>query len=116
MKILLDENLDWRLERYLPGHQVDAVPRIGWAGVKNGALLQQAAAAGYEVLVTMDCAMVVQQNLANLNLSIIALKAFSNRLADTMPLMADVLRLLPTLGAGQVVIIGDAVSPQGSGT
>lgn len=50
MKILLDENLNWRLARYLPGHTCASVPRIGWAGVKNGMLLQQAADAGFEVL------------------------------------------------------------------
>jgi predicted nuclease of predicted toxin-antitoxin system len=29
MKILLDENLDWRLARSLPGHEVKSVPLIG---------------------------------------------------------------------------------------
>jgi predicted nuclease of predicted toxin-antitoxin system len=31
MRLLLDENLDWRLRRDLPGHQVESVPLIGWA-------------------------------------------------------------------------------------
>jgi hypothetical protein len=43
MRILLDENLDWRLSRDLPGHDVKSVPLIGWAGLKNGVLLAQAA-------------------------------------------------------------------------
>jgi hypothetical protein len=38
LKILLDENLDWRLERHLPGYEVDSVPLIGWAGIENGEL------------------------------------------------------------------------------
>ena len=42
MRILLDENLDWRLRRDLPGHTVEPVPLIGWAGLKNGALLTEA--------------------------------------------------------------------------
>jgi hypothetical protein len=42
MRILLDENLDWRLSRYLPGHDVQSVALIGWAGTKNGALLARA--------------------------------------------------------------------------
>jgi hypothetical protein len=42
VKILLDENLDWRLSRDLPGHEVKSVPLIGWAGLKNGALLSKA--------------------------------------------------------------------------
>ncbi|MEX1114986.1 MAG: hypothetical protein WEB53_07035 [Akkermansiaceae bacterium] len=46
MRILLDENLDWRLRRFLPGHEVDSVAYIGWSGIKNGLLLRQAADAG----------------------------------------------------------------------
>ena len=38
-RILLDENLDWRLSRDLPGHTVESVPLIGWAGLENGELL-----------------------------------------------------------------------------
>jgi len=36
MRLLLDENLDWRLRRLLPGHAVESVPLIGWAGIQNG--------------------------------------------------------------------------------
>jgi hypothetical protein len=82
MKILLDENLNWRLERFF-GHACASVSRIGWAGVKNGQLLQQAAAAGFEALISMDASLSTQQNLGNLRLSIIVLRASSNRLDDT---------------------------------
>ena len=41
MRILLDENLDWRLRRDLPGHQVESVPLLGWAGIQNGELLRK---------------------------------------------------------------------------
>jgi len=82
VKILLDENLDWRLQRDLPDHEVKSVPLIGWAGLKNGALLSRAEKEFY-VLLTMDSNMVHQQNLANYKIAIIALKAKSNRLADT---------------------------------
>jgi len=106
MKILLDENLNWRLERFLPGHDVHSVPRIGWAGIKNGLLLQQAADAGFDVLLTMDGSLSSQQDLQAVRLAIIGLRAPSNRLADTSPLMPQVLTLLPTLGPGQVVLVG----------
>jgi hypothetical protein len=42
VRILLDENLDWRLEHFLRGHEVKSVPRIGWAGLKNSRLLARA--------------------------------------------------------------------------
>jgi len=54
MRILLDENLDWRLRRDLPGHETESVPLIGWAGIQNGELLRKAVEEGFEVLVTMD--------------------------------------------------------------
>jgi len=46
MRLLLDENLDWRLRRDLPGHQVESVPLIGWAGIENGELLTKATSSG----------------------------------------------------------------------
>jgi predicted nuclease of predicted toxin-antitoxin system len=58
MRLLLDENLDWRLRRDLPEHQVVSVPLIGWAGIENGELLRRAVEAGFDVLVTMDSNMV----------------------------------------------------------
>ena len=41
MRILLDENLDWRLGRNLADHQVKSVPLLGWAGIQNGELLKK---------------------------------------------------------------------------
>ena len=35
MRLLLDENLDWRLQRDLPAHQVESVPLIGWAEIEE---------------------------------------------------------------------------------
>lgn len=107
MKILLDENLDWRLEKFLPGREIKSVPRIGWAGLKNGKLPARAAQHNFDVLVTMDGSMASQQNLTKIKLAIIALRAPSNRLADTSPLMAKVLTPVPTLKPGKVVKVSN---------
>lgn len=104
MKILLDENLDWRLERHLPGHDVASVPRIGWAGMKNGKLLE-AASQRFDALITMDGSIPHQQDLTGHNLIIIGLRAASNRLADTAPLMPDVLDLLPNAEPGRMHVL-----------
>jgi hypothetical protein len=104
VKILLDENLDWRLQGDLPGHEVKSVPLIGWAGLKNGALLSQAEKE-FDVLLTMDSNMVHQQNLAKYRIAIIALRAKSNRLADTRPLMAKVLTILPSAIPGTLTAV-----------
>ena len=53
MRILLDENLDWRLKRSLPGHDVESVQLNGWAGIKNGELLSRTASA-FDDFITMD--------------------------------------------------------------
>ena len=50
MRILLDENLDWRLGGDLPGHQIESVPSIGWAGIQNGELLAKAAETRFDVV------------------------------------------------------------------
>jgi hypothetical protein len=90
----------------LPGHACSSVQKIGWSGVKNGQLLQQAAASGYEVLISMDASLASQQNLGELPLSVIVLRARTNRLEDTSPLMPQVLAILPTLKPGNVVTVG----------
>ena len=105
MRILLDENLDWRLQRELPGHTVESVPLIGWAGLKNGALLAEAEKR-FDVFVTMDGNISHQQNLPKYHIAVVALKARSNRLADTRPLMPKVLAALSSVQPGTLTVVG----------
>jgi predicted nuclease of predicted toxin-antitoxin system len=104
MRILLDENLNWRLERALPGHVVASVQRNGMAGLKNGELLARASVE-FDVFITMDGNIAFQQNYAQLPLRIVALRAASNRLVDTEPLMPQLLRLIPCLQPGTLTVI-----------
>ena len=105
MRILLDENLDWRLVRGLLGYEVKSVQRLGWAGIQNGVLLKKAEEAGFEVLITMDSNMTFQLNLAGRRLKIVVLRARSNRLADTIPLTPKILQILPSLENATVTVI-----------
>lgn len=104
MKILLDENLDWRLKHDLTGHDAESVPLIGWAGLKNGELLTRAEK-DYDVLLTMDKGIPHQQYLTRYKIAVVGLSARSNRLADTRPLMPKVLALLPALGHGTYTVV-----------
>jgi len=104
LKILLDENLDWRLERHLPGHEVESVPLIGWAGVENGELLARAQNR-FDIFITMDSTMTRELNIQDSKLAVIVLKAPSNMLSDTFPLMPKVLAQLPTAKAGTIIFI-----------
>jgi len=105
MRLLLDENLDWRLRRDLHGHQVESVALIGWGGIENGELLAKAVDAQLDVLVMMDSNMVHQQNIAKYPIAVIAIRARSNRLADTRPLMPALLALLPKADSGTVTFL-----------
>ena len=105
MRLLLDENLDWRLRHDLVDHQVESVPLIGWAGIENGELLRKAVETRFDVLVTMDSNMVHQQNIERHAIAVVALRAASNRLADTRPLMPALLALLPNIKPGTVTFI-----------
>jgi hypothetical protein len=40
MKVLLDESLSKRLAHVIEGHEVQTLPQMGWAGMKNGALMR----------------------------------------------------------------------------
>jgi len=53
----------------------------------------------------MDSSLANQQNLAQLQLAVIVLRAISNRLQDTSPLMPQVLASLSTLQPGDLVEI-----------
>ena len=105
MRILLDENLDWRLGRGLVGHEVESVRRLGWAGIQNGALLKKAEEIGFEVVITMDTNLTFRLNLAVSRLKIVVLRVRSNRLADTIPPTPKILQILPYIENGTVTII-----------
>ncbi len=105
MRVLLDENLDWRLRNGLAPHEVRSVRSQGWSGLKNGALLTKAVEEKFDALITMDSNFVHQQNLSKHAIAVIALRAKSNQIEDTLPLMPAVLRILvrPLLGTMTVV-------------
>jgi len=89
----------------LHGYDVDSVPLIGWAGLKDKVLLQKAEQA-YEVLITIDAHMSQENDISKLKLAVVVLRCRSNRLADTSPLIAEVLSLLPTVRPGTVSVVG----------
>ena len=73
---------------------------------ENGALLKRAAESGYDVLITIDGGIFHEQNIKSLPLAMIALRARTNRLADTRPLMPEVLRMLGSVQPGTLVFVG----------
>jgi hypothetical protein len=104
-KILLDHCLDWRLERYLPGHDVVTALDKGWDRVKNGALLSLAEGDSFEVFITADQNLQYQQNLSGQSISIIVLVTQRNVLASLVPLAPKVLETLETIKPGALIEI-----------
>jgi len=104
LKILLDECIDWRFAKELSGYFVETVPRMGWAGSKNGDLLMLAEKQ-FDIFITVDRNLSFQQNLPQLNIAVLILHAPTNRLADLKQLVPNVLATLPTVKVGQIVTI-----------
>ncbi len=75
MRVLLDENLDHALRKLLGPHDVATVTYMGWAGLKNGELLQAAEGGGFDVFLTGDQTLSHEQNLSGRRLAVVALSA-----------------------------------------
>ena len=101
-RVLLDECLPRDLTKSLAGHDCETVPEAGWAGKENGELLRLAASE-YDVFVTVDRNLAFQQNLANLEISVVVLVAKGNRLIDLQPLVPGLIEAIETIERGRVV-------------
>ena len=76
-KVLLDENLPHTLRHFLAHHDTQTAAYAGFAGLKNGQLLAAAESAAFDVLVTGDRTLHLEQNLSWRKLSIVSLSAIS---------------------------------------
>ncbi|MEJ7843284.1 MAG: DUF5615 family PIN-like protein [Rubrobacter sp.] len=105
MRILLDENLPRRLTRLFgPEVQATTVGRRGWSGKRNGELLGMAEKE-FDAFLTTDKGIPHQQNLADIDLTIILLHAKSNDYEYLSPLMDEVNRTLASVEPGTFVRI-----------
>jgi predicted nuclease of predicted toxin-antitoxin system len=103
VRVLLDEQLPRHLARDLVGHEVRTVQQEGWAGCKNGVLLQRAEAGRFEVFVTADQNLAFQQVLSRSRLGVVVLVARSLSLEHLRPLLPAALAAIASVQPGQVV-------------
>ena len=103
MRILLDEQLPRQLARRMVGHNVRTVEQESCAGLKNGALLTIAAAAGFSVLVTGDQNLEYRQNLTMRKMGVVVLATSINALEDLVPLQERTLIAIDQVQPGQVL-------------
>jgi len=74
MKILLDESVPQKLRLSIEGdHSVATAWFQGWSGLKNGALLDAAEEAGFDLFITADQEIRYQQNLGRRKIAVIVL-------------------------------------------
>ena len=93
MRILLDESVPEKLGRLLVGHTFSTVQKQGWTSVKNGKLLSLAKD-HFDLLLTADKGMEYQQNQASLPVSILVVRARSNRVEDLARAIPSILAVL----------------------
>lgn len=107
MRVLLDENLPHDLAGVLVGHAVSTVRGLGWAGTRNGALMKRAGAV-CDVFISMDGNIEHQQNLTGLSFGVVVIEALSNRMADLLPVVPDLLHAIDAVLPGEVRRVGSA--------
>lgn len=78
---------------------------MGWAGIKNGALLRRATGA-FDAFITVDQGIKFQQDLTGLTLRVVVLLGASNDIDDLRPLVPGTLRALSVMQPSQVIQVG----------
>ena len=104
MRLLLDECVPRKLTHEFSDHEVRTVPQMGWAGLKNGELLAQAAQQ-FDVFITTDQNLEFQQDPSSFSLGFIVLVAPSNDIEVLRPLVPRALEAMVTAQPGQLVRI-----------
>lgn len=103
MRILLDESVPRPLSSLIVGHDVTTVVGHGWAGMRNGELLERASQ-DFDVFVTVDKNLPQQQDMQRYSVAVVILDARTNRLEDLRPLVPQLLDVLGNLPSSPIVL------------
>ena len=85
MRVLLDECVPARLKKAFPGHAVQSVTETAWRKSKDGPLLSFAQDR-FDVFVTVDRRLEIQNDLSNFKLGFIVARVPNNRLDGFEPI------------------------------
>jgi hypothetical protein len=83
MRVLLDEMLPAGVAGLLPDHEVVTVQAAGFKGLKNGQLLRNAVADGFDVLLTADRNLPEQQNISVSGIAVVLVRG--SRMTELTP-------------------------------
>jgi hypothetical protein len=103
VKILFDTNTPVPLARWLRGHEVVRTGNLGWQSLENGVLLSAAEDSGFDVLVTCDQNVPLQQNLIDRKIALVVLS--TNHWPTMRPLAARIATKIDFAQRGQVLRI-----------
>ena len=104
VRILLDECLPRQLITELSEHTVDTVQKLGWAGLKNGKLMEKVSGK-YAILLTIDKRIGHEQKIPG-DVAVVMVRAHSNRIQDLKPLVPKILQALKEARAGRATSVG----------
>ena len=107
MKILFDASTPAPLARFLRGHEVVRADELGWQGLENGALLDAAEQAGFDLLLTCDQNVRYQQNFASRKLALLILS--SNHWPTLRRIAARIATAVDFVQTGQIVKVDVAM-------
>ena len=85
--------------------EVRTVADQGWVGISNGQLLSRAAAE-FDVFVTVDRNLPFQQHLPKFDIAVILLRAKTNRIADLIALVPELVSVIPNAKTSVVTPLG----------
>jgi hypothetical protein len=77
---------------------------MGWSAIKNGELLALASQA-FDVFVTVDRNLSFQQHVGKLPIAIVVLAAKTNRLADLIPHVPELIAAIGSAKPGTATVV-----------
>ncbi len=102
MKILFDECVPWPVRHVLPSHDCQPVQQMGWAGIKNGSLLNLAEGRS-DLFLTSDQNLRYQQNLQGRQIAILQLS--TNKLNRILAATVLLVQAIETTQPGEFRIL-----------
>jgi hypothetical protein len=79
---------------------------MGWTAIKNGELLALASV-DFDAFVTVDKNLISQQDISSFSITIIVLRAKTNRLSDLRPLVPRLLAAINSAEIGTLQFVED---------
>ena len=105
MKILLDECITKKIKKHLLNLDVTTVSERGWSGIKNGKLMNLCIEHQIDIFLTIDKNIMYQQNLSNLEITIVILNTPSSKSEIIKEYLPNFISLMNTFEKSRAYII-----------